>query len=253
MATTGTAGSVMDPLDFQSSHSPAQRKNVSDVERIVSTVAGGALAGWSLLRGRIRPLPLVAGASLIYRGLTGHCSLYRALGIDTARSFSPAVGVRARHGLKVEHHLGIQRPPEELYRIWREPEKLSRVLRHVRSIEAIDERRTHWVAEGPLGSTVEWDAEIINEREPELIAWRSLPGSQVDTAGSIHFQPLAHGRGTLVTVSLKYEPPGGKFTAELAELTGTGCEARIKEDLHRFKNLAEAGEIPTTEGQPRGS
>lgn len=253
MANLGATASVMEPLDFQSSHSPAQRRNVADVERIASTVAGGALAGWSLLGGRIRPLSLLAGASLIYRGLTGHCSLYRALGINTARSFSPAVGVRAQHGCKVEHRLAIQRPAEELYYFWRQPEKLAQVLRHVRSIKAIDDRRTHWVAEAPLGSTVEWDAEIINEREPEMIAWRSLPGSQVDTAGSVRFESLGHGRGTLVTVSLKYEPPGGRFAAAAADLFGAGGAARIKEDLHRFKNMAEAGEIPTTEGQPRGS
>lgn len=253
MATTGTSGSVMEPLDFQSSHHPAQRRNVADIERIVSTVAGGGLAGWSLLGGRIRPLTLLAGASLLYRGLTGQCSLYRALGINTARSFSPAVGVRARHGCKVEQRLAIQRPPEELFRFWRQPEKLASVLKHVRSIEAIDDRRSHWVAEAPFGGTVEWDAEIINEREPEMIAWRSLPGSQVDTAGSVHFEPLGHGRGTMVTVSLKYETPGGKITAAVADLFGAGGEARIKEDLQRFKNMAEAGEIPTTQGQPRGS
>lgn len=248
-----STGSVMEPLDFQSAHIPAQRKNVADAERVISAVAGGALAGWSLLGRRIRPLTLLAGAGLIYRGLTGNCSVYRALGINRARSFSPAVGVRAQHGCKVEQRLAIQRPPEELYRFWRQPDKLATVLRHVRSIEAIDDRRTHWVAEAPLGGTVEWDAEIINEREPELIAWRSLPGSQVDTAGSVRFEPLGHGRGTMVTVSLKYEPPGGKITAAAAEFFGVGGAARIKEDLHRFKNMAEAGEIPTTTGQSRGS
>lgn len=253
MATSGTSGNVMEPLDFQSEHRPAQRRNVADAERLVSTVAGGALAGWSLLGRRLRPLPLLAGASLIYRGLTGQCSVYRALGINTTRSFSPAVGVRAQHGCKVEQRLAIQRPAEELYRFWRQPDKLAQVLGHVRSIKAIDDKRTHWVAEAPLGGTVEWDAEIINQREPELIAWRSLPGSQVDTAGSVHFEPLGHGRGTMVTVSLKYEPPGGKITAAAADLFGAGCAARIKEDLHRFKNMAEAGEIPTTQGQPRGS
>jgi uncharacterized membrane protein len=251
MSKVASAGLVMEPLDFQE-HQPARSVNVSGVERLVSAVAGGVLAGWSLVGGRPRIVPLAIGGSLIYRGLSGQCSLYHILGINSARSSGPAIGVRARHGCKVEHRLAVLRPPEELYRFWRDVGNLPRVLRHVVSIDAIDDQHSHWVAHGPLGATVEWDAEIVNEREPDLIAWRSLPGSQVDTAGSIHFKPLTHGRGTLVTVSLKYEPPGGRLTAAIAELVGAGSAARIKEDLRRFKNLAEAGEIPTIEGQPHG-
>ena len=252
MSNSSTVGQAMESLDFQSEHRPARTANVAGVERVASGIAGAALAGWALLGRRKRILPLAIGSSLVYRAVTGHCSLYRALGINSARSFSPAIGVRARHGCKVEHSLAIQRPPEELYRFWRKLDNLPQVFRHVISIEVIDGLHSHWVARAPLGGRLEWDAEIINEREPEVIAWRSLKGSQVDTAGSVHFKPLAHGRGTLVNVSLKYEPPGGKFTATLAELIGTGSESRIKEDLRRFKNLAEAGEIPTIEGQPRG-
>lgn len=251
MSSTTTAGATMEPLDFQTEHRPGRSANVAGIERIASAVAGGALAAWGLA-GRRRFLPLAIGGGLIYRGLTGHCSLYQSLGINTARSFSPAIGVRAKHGCKVEHSLVVHRPADELFRFWRKLDNLPRVMRHVVSIESVDDQHSHWVAQGPLGATVEWDAEIINEREPDLIAWRSLPGSQVDTAGSIHFKPLSHGRGTLVTISLKYDPPGGKLTAALAELVGAGSEIRIKEDLRRFKNLAEAGEIPTTEGQPHG-
>jgi uncharacterized membrane protein len=252
MPSSTAAGQAMEPLDFQTEHRAARTANVSGVERIASAVAGAALAGWALLGRRKRILPLAIGSSLVFRGVTGHCSLYRALGINSARSFSPAIGVRARHGCKIEHSLAIQRPPEELYRFWRKLDNLPQVFEHVISIEALDDLRSHWVARAPLGRTVEWDAEIINEREPEMIAWRSLKGSQVDTAGSVHFKPLTHGRGTLVTVSLKYEPPGGTFTAALAELIGAGSESRIKEDLRRFKNFAEAGEIPTIKGQPHG-
>lgn len=252
MSNAAGTGQTMEPLDFQAEHRPARMTNVSGVERLASAVAGASLAGWSLLARRKRLLPLAIGSSLVYRGLSGHCSVYRALGINSARSFSPAIGVRARHGCKVEHSLAVQRPAEELYRFWRKLENLPQVFHHVLAVNVIDELRSHWVARAPLRGKLEWDAEIINERDPEMIAWRSLKGSQVDTAGSIHFKPLAHGRGTLVTISLKYEPPGGKFTAALAELVGVGSETRIKEDLRRFKNLAEAGEIPTTEGQPHG-
>lgn len=240
------------PRAGEAGHRPAKTTNVAKIERLASLLAGGAMAGWALAGRRPRWIPLAIGGSLVVRGATGHCSLYHALGIDTARSSSPALGVRAKRGCKVEHRLTIHRPAEELYGFWRHIKNLARIMRHVESIDEIDDHRSHWVAHGPMGAKLEWDAEIINEREPEMIAWRSLPGSQVDTAGSIHFKPLTHGRGTLVTVSVKYDPPGGKMSAALAEMLGAGLETRIREDLRRFKNLAEAGEIPTIEGQPHG-
>ena len=101
--------------------------------------------------------------------------------------------------------------------------------------------------------SVEWDAEIFNERDKELIAWRSLPGGDIETAGSVHFQPLGEGRGTAVNVSMKYNPPGGKLGDAVASLLGSGLARQIKDDLHRFKSIMEAGEFPSTEGQPRGN
>jgi uncharacterized membrane protein len=252
MSMLEMASNEREPLRAKRGHRPAHTPNVAGAERMASALAGGALLAWSLGGRRTRWLPLAIGGSLIYRGVTGQCSLYHALGINTARDHSPAIGVRARHGCKIEHSLSIQRPAEELYAFWRNVANLPRIMRHVDSIEVIDERRSRWVFESPTGAKLAWDVEIFNERQPELIAWRSLPDSEVDTAGSVHFKPLSHGRGTLLTISMKYDPPGGKFVAALAGIFDTDLEARIKEDLRRFKNLAEAGEIPTTEGQPRG-
>src|SRR2546430_110214 len=102
---------------------------------------------------------------------------------------------------------------------------------------------------GRAGMSVSWDAEIINEEPNRLIAWRSLEGSQVSTAGSVHFTPAPGDRGTEVRVVLKYDPPGGKLGGWLAWLFGADPECEIQEDLRRFKQLTEAGEIPTIEGQ----
>jgi uncharacterized membrane protein len=95
-----------------------------------------------------------------------------------------------------------------------------------------------------VGRTVEWDAEIIEDRENEMIAWRSLPGSAVDTAGSIHFKEQSHNRGTQVTVSLKYDPPAGKLGAWLATFTGDGLAQKLAADLRDFKRTMETGELP---------
>ena len=125
-------------------------------------------------------------------------------------------------------------------------------MRHLQSVEVISDNRSHWMASGPFGKTVEWDAEIYTEQENEHIAWRSLAGSQVDTAGSVHFRKLPGDRGTEVTVTLKYDPPAGKLGAAVAALFGESANHQVKEDLRRFKQIMEAGEAPTIEGQPRG-
>jgi uncharacterized membrane protein len=191
------------------------------------------------------------GAGLLHRGATAHCYVYDFLGVDTAEH-NPATAVPAQEGVKVEHTIAVNLPAEQLFAFWRDVENLPRAMRHLKHIEALDRQRSHWVAEGPLGVTVEWDAEIFNERENELIAWRSLPGGDLETAGSVHFRPLGEGRGTAISVSMKYNPPGGKLGASIASLLGSGLEHEMAEDLRRFKSVMEAGEAPTTHGQPRG-
>ena len=114
-------------------------------------------------------------------------------------------------------------------------------MRHLWHVEAQDGGRSQWIAKGPLGTTVQWQAEILNEREPELIAWRSLPGGDVETAGSIHFKPLTDDRGTALTISMKYNPPAGKSGATLASLLGSGLQQELDEDLRQFKTALETG------------
>jgi uncharacterized membrane protein len=121
-------------------------------------------------------------------------------------------------------------------------------MRHLERVDAIDRHRSHWVTEGALGKKVEWDAEIFNDRENEVIAWRSLPDGDVDTTGSVRFKQLDADRGTEVTVSLKYDPPAGKVGAWIAGLFGEGLEARIEEDLRNLKRLMETGEVSATPG-----
>ena len=228
--------------------------NVGQTERWVSGLAGGALALYGLTRrtwgGAVLAL---VGGTLIYRGSTGHCYMYQAAGINTAEGpDNPLVSVPAGHGVKVEKSITINKSPEELYRFWRNFENLPRFMNHLESVRTTDGNRSHWVAKAPAGSTVEWDAEIYNEKENELIAWRSLEGADVDNAGSVRFEPATGGRGTVVRVTLKYDPPGGALGALVAKLFGEEPSQQIDEDLRRFKQVMEAGEAATTEGQPSG-
>lgn len=230
-------------------------KNISSTERMLSIAAGAGLAGLGLTRGRWSGLALGAiGAGLLWRGFSGRCQCYAALGISTAEEgHSPALGVPAQHGYKLERTITVDRPANELYQFWRRLENLPRVMRHLKHVESIDHERSHWVAEGALGKDVEWDAEIHNERENELIAWRSLPGGDVDTAGSVHFKALGQNGRTEVTVSMKYNPPAGKVGAQLASLFGEGLEDKLDEDLRQFKQVMETGMAPAPGVAPPAS
>lgn len=229
--------------------------NVGQTERWASAIGGGALALYGLTRGSLGGVALaLIGGSLVYRGATGHCNVYDAMSVNTAGTAekNPNVSVQSGQGNKVEKSVTINRPPAELYSYWRNFENLPRFMKHLESVSVTGEGRSHWVAKGPGGTSVEWDAEVYNEKENELIAWRSLEGSQVDNAGSVHFDPAPSGRGTVVRVVLKYNPPAGKLGALVAKLFGESPEQQIDEDLRRFKQLIETGETATTEGQPSG-
>jgi uncharacterized membrane protein len=217
--------------------------NVGRTERLISGAAGVALGVVSLRRRRLRPLLLPVAGSLISRAVTGRCPINRALGRNSARGerTSPVSSVRRGEGIRVEQAIAINRPREEIYHFWRNFENLPRFMDHLEAVHVLDENRSHWVARGPAGTRVEWEAEIHNEIPNELIAWRSLPGSEVDHAGSVHFSPI-HDNGTEVRVILRYDPPAGKVGAAVAKLFGEEPSQQVAEDLRRFKQVMEAGE-----------
>lgn len=237
------------------SNSGSNDVNVGQTERWASALVGGGLAIFGLTRRTWGGVVLaLVGGSLIYRGSTGHCHMYDALGVNTAgtESDNPLVSVPANRGIKVEKSVTINKSPAELYSFWKNFENLPRFMNHLESVKTTSEGRSHWVAKAPAGRTVEWDAEIYNEKENELIAWRSLEGADVDNAGSVRFEAAPGGHGTVVKVTLKYDPPGGIIGATIAKLFGEEPSQQIEEDLRRFKQVMEAGETATIEGQPSG-
>ena len=146
----------------------------------------------------------------------------------------------------------IGRPAAELYGYWRKLENLPKVMGHLESVTELDETRSHWVAKAPAGRTVEWDAEIVQDEKNERISWKALEGSDIENAGSVAFKELPHGRGTELAVVLAYEPPLGKVGAAVARLLGEEPHKQLQDDLRRFKQLMETGEIATVTGQTSG-
>jgi uncharacterized membrane protein len=217
--------------------------NVGNTERLVSGLAAAAVAAVALRRKRLRPLLLPLAANLLSRAVTGRCPVNRAIGRNSARpGRSRVASVHRGEGIKVEKSITVNRPAEEVYRFWRNLENLPRFMDHLESVTVLDENRSRWVAKAPAGTRVEWDAVIHNEIDDELIAWRSLPGADVNNAGSVHFTPLGSGISTEVLVVLSYEPPAGKLGAGVAKLLGEEPSKQVEEDLRRFKQVMEASE-----------
>ncbi|HMJ11970.1 MAG TPA: SRPBCC family protein [Polyangiaceae bacterium] len=154
--------------------------------------------------------------------------------------------------IELSKSIAINRPVDELYGFWRQLENLPQVMSHVRSVRADGGQRSHWVANLPGNKTLEWDAEITNEIPNELLAWRSLEGSPLGHEGFVHFRALSEGRGTMITVKLKLEAPRKGALRAITKLLGEVPELQIGNDLRRFKQLMETGEVATTEGQPSG-
>jgi len=222
--------------------------NVGKIERIASAIGGGALIGYALKSRSKGGIALgLLGAGLLYRGATGQCEAYRAFGVNTANGAEEIA-----RDVHIEKSITINRSPQELYKFWRDFDNLPRFMENLESVTRLDDQRSHWVAIGPGGKEIEWDAEIYNEKEGELIAWRSLPGADVTNAGSVHFESAPDGRGTYLKVTLNYNPPGGKAAALFAKLFGQEPGQLVEHNLKRLKQLIETGEIPTTEGQTSG-
>lgn len=227
-----------------------EQGHVGNTERLVTGLAGAALVVLSLRKRRLRPILFPVATGLIARALTGRGPTKRALSGLTRRDSreengSPVASVGRGQGTKVEQSVTINRPVVEVYRFWRNFENLPRFMDHLEAVTVIDENRSHWVAKGPAGTRVEWDAVIHNEIDDELIAWRSLPGSEINNAGSVRFMPSADGTSTDVRVVLSYEPPAGKLGVAFAKFLGEEPAKQVADDLRRLKQVMDSGEVVT--------
>lgn len=237
-------------MELQMEQPVQTRINVGPAERKASIASGLAMLSYLVTR---RPdikvgLPLGLEAGyMLYRGATGHCVFYEMLDINRAEE--------GQQGIQVQRAVTVNKPRDELFRIWRNFENLPRFMTHLNRVD-VDEStggtRSHWVAKAPFGREVEWDSDVIEERENEHIAWKSLPGSVVESMGAVEFSDAPGGRGTIVKVTMEYHPPAGSMGAAIAKLLGEEPALQIKEDLRHFKQVMETGEIASVEGQPSG-
>lgn len=228
------------------------RDNVGRAERWISVLAGSALTVYGLdRRDRSGGVLALLGAALVHRGVTARCPVYAALsvstagdaphdhGVDTDEPTSRAAAFRASDAVKVERSITVDRPPQELYALWKNPENLPRFMDWLEDVQTIDGRRARWRAKGPAGTSIEWIAEVINEVPNALIAWKSVANPDIKNAGSVHFRASATGGGTEVRLVFEWVPPGGRAGMAVAKLLGSDPANRIGEGLEKFKAFAE--------------
>lgn len=242
----GNASGYLGRTSRDNADSPPQ--NIGRNERLLSMLAGGALALYGLRRrSGIGRAAAASGAALLYRGWTGHCPVVASLGMNRASNRGTAAvadfGSHTRQelggarGIHVDTSIRIGRPVHEVYRFWRDLENLPTFMRHLEQVSMREEGVSHWVARGPAGIPVEWDARIINDVEDKVIGWQSLDGSTISTAGSVNFR--GEPGGTMVHVRFQYQPPGGAIGAAVARLFGEEPNQTVRADLQRLKEMLE--------------
>jgi uncharacterized membrane protein len=213
------------------------------IERAAALTTATAVMAFGLSRRNLPGVCLAAAATpLAYRGLAGQWPRvgngHAPARVRTRAALSGARGTHVRESVRLE------KPIEEVYRFWRRLENLPRFMNYLSEVRELGNGRSHWVARGPAGMSVEWDAEVVNDIENKVIGWQSLPGSDVVSAGSVNFDTVRNGRSTQISVHLQYAPPAGRAGSTIAMMFGREPSQTIREDLRRLKQLLEAGEFP---------
>jgi uncharacterized membrane protein len=224
--------------------------------RMVFAALGGTLLTLGLKRRSLGGAAMAfVGGWLFYRGVDGRGRPLRAPGTRTATDRERREVGAPADAMGMERSITVGQPADELYRFWRDPEHLARVMGHFAEVDSPSEDRQHWTLRGSFGRNVAWDSRVVEERPGEFLRWESLEGAPLPNEGSVRFRPAPGDRGTEVTLRFRFDPLGGALGDAAMKRLGVVPDAITKKALRRFKSLAETGEIPTLERNPsaRGS
>ena len=260
--------------------------NVNKTERLLSALSGGAMLAWGLRRrGAQGLLMAVAGSALFRRATTGESRVDRSLGLTSLeqgprlpRPRSPRSGkgrgeergVEAERAVRrVERSITILKAQDEIFAALIDPERLRVVLGGIAPVESLPGDGARWAepegepeASGEDGSTTEeggegllkvrsafWDGELVEVRDNERIVWRAAREEAAIVGCEVALAAAPGMRGTEVRVTLEHRPVGGGVGLGLMKIAGVDPDQRVRGALRRLKQLVEAGEIATTEGQ----
>jgi len=250
--------------DAASSRPVIQLVGVRELVAALLLLAGGQRSVWFRVAGDAADLALLNAAVADRKG-------ERERRVRAATAFVAALTAvdlyaalrreRDQHGpgrpgpLRLQATVTVNKSPEEAFSFWRDLTNLPRFMMHLESVTPVDgsDTRSHWVAKAPFGSSVSWDAEITSEDPGQRLAWRSMPGSRIDNSGTVHFAPAPGDRGTEVKVVLHYDVPGGRLGRTVAKLFGEEPVQQVRDDLRRFKQVMETGDVMRSDGLPGGT
>lgn len=225
-------------------------ENVHVIERRASTLLGGALLLHSFTRRSLALGEMVLAGTLLYRGISGHSMLYQTLGVNTAELLNGQRSGQAAETPEFKSSITVEKPVDELYRFWQDPQNLSLVMEDNTQVTPTASGHMHWIVEGPLNRSIEWDTQVVEERPNELIRWRSVPGATIPSEGWVRFRPAPRDWGTEVTLGFSFDVPGGALGNKAGQLLGFVPRILVEQVLRRFKSLAETGEFPTLKRNP---
>ncbi len=217
-------------------------KNVGATEQVISLALGAYVTYRALRNLRYRSVPALAvGGYLMVRGGMGYCPISRWLGKKDLQR--PAINLKAV--------MTVNKPREEVYGYWRKLTNLPSFMTHLKEVVETDESHSHWVIEMPGVGRIEWDAEIVKDEPNRLIGWQSVNGTVIKNAGKVEFDDAPR-QGTEVRIVFSYHPPAGGLGTGVAKLFNPLFKGLLENEIFNFKRVIEAGEIPTTKGQPAG-
>lgn len=217
--------------------------NLGITERVISALGGSFLLYDALSRREKSFSKIIAGGYLLFRGASGHCFIYDA-GLNDK--------TKEKGKIKIDTHLTVNKPRNEVYSFWRELENLPLFMKHLENVTTFDDKTSEWTAKvpGDMG-TITWRSEIVNDEEDEKISWKSLPDSTIENEGTVHFRDAGK-FGTEIHVIINYRAPMGTPGEGVAKMLNPAFEEMVQEDVKNFRRFMETGELPTTEGQPSG-
>lgn len=221
---------------------PAAETNVSMVGRIISLLGGFLMMYNSISKRKV--LQGVAGSYMIIRGATGYC-----LASHVAKTGIPRLKIQ---NINIKTSITVNKPLNEVYAFWRKLDNLPLFMKHLERVVTIDEKTSEWTAHlpGEMG-TISWTSEIVEDQLNDRIGWRSLPDSDIENAGNVHFRDAGK-FGTEVYAVISYRAPGGKAGEKIGKWLNPLLEEMVKEDIRNFRRYIETSELPTIAGQPTG-
>lgn len=221
------------------------------VKRVIAVVLGGALLVRGLRRRSLRGIAMaLVGGGLLYRTLGGTDRTKEQLGPRTAMDSRREEQFGAADTMQVSRSITVGKPADKLYETWRDPDEFSRIMGHFAEVTSSDGDHWHWTVHGPVGRDVSWESRIVTAEPGEFLQWETTDDAMVPNRGSVRFRSAPGDRGTEVTLSVRFDPPGGTLGNAVLERLEIAPETLVATALRRFKSLAETGEIATLKGNP---